>query len=261
MHPMLNIADKAARRAGDIILRAFDRLDTIKVTEKSRNDYVTEVDKAAEQDIIETILKNYPDHAIQAEESGQRAGNEYTWIIDPLDGTHNFMHGFPHFAVSIAIKHGDKIEHGLIYDPVKQDIFSASKGAGAKLNNHRIRVAQSIGFEGTLLASGLPSYASRKLDIYMQTLHALAKEAGDCRRAGSAALDLAYVAAGRLDGYWEFGLQPWDIAAGSLMVKEAGGLVSDFAGQENYLKSGDILAANPKLFKKMLQIIKPIVEG
>lgn len=262
MHPLLNVADRAARKAGDIIIRSMDRLDLIKKEEKSPHDYVTDVDRRAEQEIIDIIKKHYPDHAIIAEESGHIPGQEdYTWIIDPLDGTTNFIHGFPHFCVSIAIQHKNRIEHGLIYDPVKQEVFSATRGSGALLNQKRLRVPDRRPFDEALISTGLPYRDTERLGFQLKILHAIQIEACDIRRTGSAALDLAYVAAGRFDGYWELGLKLWDIAAGALIVQEAGGLVSGLGGYENHLETGDILAANPKVFKRMLQIMKPVLAG
>lgn len=262
MHPLLNVADKAARRAGDIILRGLARRDLLSIEEKDRNDFVTDIDKKAEKDIIETIRKHYPHHAILGEESGNIEASGYDdiqWIIDPLDGTTNFIHGFPHFAVSIAIRVKGRIEHGLIYDPFKQEVFSASRGEGALLNQRRIRVSGKAELSGALLASGLSFRSHEQFALQIKLVHALSFAAGDLRRTGSAALDLAYVASGRLDGYWEMGIKIWDIAAGVLMVKESGGLVSDFVGEEKHLESGRIVAATPKVFKHMLQTIKPIL--
>lgn len=255
MHPLINIAMKAARRAGDLILRSMDRLDTLTITTKSHRDYVSEVDQQAEQEIIRIIRQAYPNHGILAEESGESAGDQFQWIIDPLDGTSNFIHGIPHFAVSIAVKVKDRIEHGLIYDPVRQEIFHASRGEGAKLNDRRIRVTEQTQLTDALMATGFPFRHETQLKKYMLTLNNMVAETGDIRRFGSAALDLAYVAAGRFDGYWEYNLAPWDIAAGAVIVREAGGTVCDPQGQENYLASGNIVAANVKLIKKMLQVI------
>ncbi len=262
MHPMLNIAIRAARKAGDIIARSCDQLDTLTVTSKSKNDYVSEVDRRAEEIIIETIHKAYPDHSILAEESGAHSGNEYEWIIDPLDGTTNFLRAVPQYAVSIALRHKNKLDQAVIYDPIKQELFTGSRGQGAQLNNKRIRVSQIKSIEGALLGTGMP-YRDSHLDImddYLAMLREFIPESAGIRRAGSAALDLAYVAAGRFDGFWEYDLNRWDIAAGILIVEEAGGMVSDFQGGFDYLKSGNIIAAGPKLFKHMLQVIKPLAK-
>jgi myo-inositol-1(or 4)-monophosphatase len=257
MHPMLNIAIRAARKAGDIIARSCDKLDTLKIASKKDNDFVSEVDQRAEQAVIETLLKAYPDHSILAEESGDHQGNEYQWIIDPLDGTTNFIHGFPQYAVSIALKHKRKLDVAVVYDPYKQELFTASRGEGAQLNGKRIRVTPRSTTRGALFGTGIPFSDMDLFEKHYRTMRALIPGSAGIRRAGSAALDLAYVAAGRLDGFWEFGLNPWDMAAGVLLVEEAGGLVGDFDGGFAYLETGNILAANPKLFKNMLQLIQP----
>lgn len=258
---LVNIAIRAARAAGNIIVRAADRLDTIKINEKSPNDYVTDIDKAAEREIIDIIRKACPTHAILSEEAGEKSGNDYLWIIDPLDGTRNFIHGFPHFAVSIAVSHKGKIEHGVIYDPIRQELFSASRGKGARLNDYRIRVSKRAQLGECLLGTGFPfRHAEDLVKAYTETLSAILPLSGDVRRSGSAALDLAYVASGRLDAFWEMGLKPWDVAAGSLLVKEAGGIACDFTGGEDYLESGNIVAGNPKALKLVLQTIKPYLK-
>jgi myo-inositol-1(or 4)-monophosphatase len=257
-NPIVNIAIRAARAAGNIITRALDRLDTIQVSQKRPNDYVTEIDQKAEQEIIKIIHKAYPSHAILGEESGEIAGDDYTWIIDPLDGTRNFIHGFPQFAVSIAITHKGKIQHGVIYDPLRQELFTASRGKGAQLNDRRIRVSKHHQLADCLLGTGFPYHRSEAdIDAYAGAFKAIMPLCGDIRRAGAATLDLAYVACGRLDGFWELGLKPWDIAAGALLIKEAGGLVCDFNGGEDYLNSGNIIAANPKVLKLLLQNLNP----
>jgi myo-inositol-1(or 4)-monophosphatase len=259
-HPLLNIAITAARKAGNIIIRALDRPETLKVSMKSQNDFVTEIDQLAEKAIIEIIHKNYPSHGICGEESGLKKGDAFTWIIDPLDGTTNFIHGFPHFAVSIAVQHKDKIEHAVIYDPVRQELFSASRGQGAKLDQYRMRVTQTP-LQHALLGTGFPYKAMDNLEPYLKEFAAFTRQAVGIRRAGSAALDLAYVAAGRLDGFWEYGLAPWDIAAGSLLVLEAGGSVAEPNGQGNYLESGNIVAANAGLLEAMLRVTEGQTEG
>lgn len=256
MHPFLNIADRAARSAGKIIVSALERLDTLTLTEKQHNDFVTEIDVQAETKIIDIIRKNYPYHGILAEESGAIAGEETTWIIDPLDGTKNFIHGFPHFAVSIAVEQKGRIEHALTYDPIRHETFTASRGHGAHLNNRRIRVSNRANLKECLLGTGFPYRNPARVASYLKTFTALMSQASGIRRAGSATLDLAYVAAGRFDGFWEFDLAPWDIAAGALLVKEAGGLISDAQGAENYLQNGQVVAGNPKIFKAMLQSIR-----
>lgn len=255
MHPMLNIGITAARNAGKIIVQALDRLDTVNVMQKQGQDFVSEVDIKAEQEIIKTIRKAYPNHSFLAEESGKTGEHDYLWIIDPLDGTTNFLHGFPHFAVSIALAYKNKVEQAVIYDPIRQDLFIASKGRGAQLNNRRIRVSTRKSLAGALIGTGFPVRDPQHLASYLRTFHAFSLPAAGLRRAGAAALDLAYVAAGRLDGFWEFNLNPWDVAAGSLLIKEAGGLITNFEGTENFLGCGSIVAGNPKVFKEMIQTI------
>jgi myo-inositol-1(or 4)-monophosphatase len=254
-HPLLNIAVTAARKAGNIIIRAVDRLETVKVSSKSDNDFVTDIDKAAENAIIEIIHKAYPSHSILAEECGYHKGDDMTWIIDPLDGTLNFIHGFPHFAVSIAVKYKNVIEHGVVYDPIRQELFTASRGQGAKLNRFRLRVSQHSALKGAMLGTGFPYKDIAFLDKYLQQFSAFTHKGVSIRRPGAAALDLAYVAAGRLDGFWEYGLSPWDIAAGALLVTEAGGLLSEPGGGQNYLESGNLAAANAKLMDEILNVI------
>jgi len=257
MHPILNIAVTAARRAGDIITRSLDRNGKVNVQQKNHNDFVTEIDQLAEKDIIATIRRAYPTHSILAEESGRHRGDDYQWIIDPLDGTSNFIHGFPHFAVSIAIAYRGQLEHAVIYDPIRQELFTASRGAGAKLNDYRIRVGQRKNLQESLLGTGFPYRSHEHLTTYLRGFATLLPQCAGMRRAGSAALDLAYVAAGRLDGFWEMGLHPWDIAAGALLIKEAGGIISDFNGKENYLMDGNVVTGNAKIHKDLLAVIKP----
>ena len=259
MHPMLNIAIRAARSAGNIIMRYADRVDTLSIAEKQRNDFVSEVDRMAEQEIIKVLRKAYPSHGILAEESGTREGkdDEYQWVIDPLDGTTNFLFGFPQYAVSIALRHNGRLDQGVVYDPVRQELFTASKGAGAQLNNRRVRVTSRKGLDGALLGTGFPFREQQYLDAYLGTFRALFPDTAGIRRAGSAALDLAYVACGRLDGFWEIGLSEWDMAAGALLIREAGGIVTDFAGGEDYMTSGNVVAGNPKVHSAVLQAIQP----
>jgi len=262
MNPTVNIAVRAARAAGNIITRNMDRLDRLTIASKRSNDFVSEVDHKAEQAIIEVLHQSFPDHGILAEESGQQhETSEHQWIIDPLDGTTNFLHGFPQFAVSIALRVKNRLEVGVIYDPVSQELFTAARGEGAQLNDKRIRVSGRKGLEGALLATGFPYYDQTYLDTYLATMKALMTETAGIRRPGSAALDLAWCAAGRTDGFWEFNLKPWDIAAGVLLVREAGGIVSDLTGGENFMSNGDILAASPKVFPAMLKLIHPIVSN
>ncbi|WP_455366307.1 inositol monophosphatase family protein [Kaarinaea lacus] len=254
---MLNIAVRAARNAGNIIVRALEHIDRLNVQSKSENDFVTEVDKAAEQEIIRTIRKAYPNHGILAEESGKQSGDEFVWIIDPLDGTTNYVHGFPQFAVSIALKHKKVLDQAVVYDPLRQELFTASRGRGAQLNDRRIRVTSRAGLKGALLGTGFPFKQQQYLDAYLAMFKELFPMTAGIRRAGAASLDLAYVAAGRLDGFWEIGLQPWDMAAGALLIEEAGGFVSDFSGQNQFLETGNLVAANPKLLKPILEKIQP----
>ncbi|MDD2769809.1 MAG: inositol monophosphatase family protein [Methylococcus sp.] len=264
MDPMLNIAVRAARAAGDLIVRYVDRIDTVKIAPKGRNDFVSEVDRQAEHEIVQILRKAYPGHVFLGEESGRQgaAGDEYVWVIDPLDGTTNFLHGFPQFAVSIALMQRGVPEVGVIYDPMRQDLFTAKRGSGASLNNRRIRVTRQTSLTGALLGTGIPFKDQTHIDAYLGMLKELIRDTAGIRRAGSAALDLAYVAAGRLDGFWEFGLQQWDIAAGVLLVKEAGGIVTDFEGGEGYMDSGNVLTASPRLHHCMLEAIKPyLTEG
>jgi myo-inositol-1(or 4)-monophosphatase len=263
MEPMINIALRAARKAGEFIVRASDDLERFEVIEKGVNDFVSEVDIKAEQDIIYHLHKAYPDHAILGEESGLIGSEdaEYKWIIDPLDGTTNFVRGIPHYAVSIACLHRGKLEHALVLDPVRQEEFTASRGRGAQLNGRRIRVSNLKTLDGALLGTGIPfkDHCDDKLAPYGKSLEVLAGQCAGIRRAGAASLDLAYVAAGRLDAFWEIGLSPWDMAAGALLIREAGGLVSDINSSENFLESGNIVAGNPKCFKAVLQVTKPLL--
>jgi myo-inositol-1(or 4)-monophosphatase len=259
MKPLLNIAVSAARAAGNIIMRYVNRLDSLSIKTKMRNDFVTEVDNMSEHEIIRIIRRAHPQHAILAEESGTQGGNkeEYLWIIDPLDGTTNYLHGFPQYAVSIALKHRGRLQLGVVYDPFKDEMFCASQGDGATLNSHRIRVSQLSDLNGALLGTGIPYRPEQDFEAYLLTLKALIKNTAGVRRAGAAALDLAYVAAGRLDGFWEFGLNPWDMAAGVILIQEAGGLVSDFSGDHGFMDSGNIVGANPKVFRAMLRVLRP----
>ncbi|STX50690.1 myo-inositol-1(or 4)-monophosphatase [Legionella busanensis] len=260
MHPLLNIAINAARQAGEIIVRNLELVDRIKVSAKGSNDYFSEVDVKAEQAIIKTIQKSYPEHGILAEESGVFNDNAETiWIIDPLDGTTNYLHGFPFVSVSIAVKIKNRIEHGVVYDPIRHECFSASRGRGAQLNDRRIRVSKQTLLNAALLGTGVPFRNALLTQRYLPTFEAIATKCAGVRRTGSAALDLAYVACGRLDGFWEFGLRPWDLAAASLLVKEAGGLVSDLEGGESYFDHGDVIAGTPKIFKSILQTLAPIM--
>ena len=265
MHPMLNIAVKAARRAGSIINRAALDRTQLEIRSKRANDFVTQVDRAAEAAIIDIIRQAYPDHAILGEESGALEGKssgkegakaEYRWVIDPLDGTTNFIHGFPQYCVSIAVQHRGATAHGVVYDPGKNELFTASKGRGAFLDDRRIRVTKCTNLKDALVGTGFPFKELSRIDLYFRQLREVMQHASGVRRAGAAALDLAYVAAGRMDAFWELGLSPWDMAAGALMIQEAGGLVGDLAGESDYLESGDIAAATPKVFPQLLAALK-----
>jgi myo-inositol-1(or 4)-monophosphatase len=258
MHPMLNIAVRAARKAGSVINRATLDGAGFEVRAKQQNDFVTRVDHAAEEAILEIVRKSYPDHAVLAEESGAAAGAaEYQWIIDPLDGTTNFIHGFPQYCVSIAIRHRDVLAHGVIYDPNRNELFTASKGRGAFLNDRRIRVSKCLRLGDALIGTGFPFREGARIDLYTNQLKNLMQKTAGVRRAGAAALDLAYVACGRLDAFWELGLSPWDMAAGALMIQEAGGLVGDLRGDSGYLESGEIACATPKIYPTLLEALKP----
>lgn len=261
MHPMLNTAIKAARRAATVIQRASNNLDVLRVERKDHNDFVSEVDRAAEDAIVSTLLEAYPQHAILAEEGGSRGHSEYTWIIDPLDGTTNFLHGFPQYAVSIALQHRDVITQAVVYDPNRNEMFTASRGGGAFLNDRRIRVSKTRELADALVATGFPFKQFGQLEAYLAMLKDVVQKSVGIRRPGAASLDLCYVAAGRFDAYWELGLKPWDIAAGSLLVQEAGGLVTDLLGEGDYLTSGDVVAGSPKVMGQLLQVLKPHLPG
>ena len=257
MHPMLNTAVKAARRAGSIINRASRNLDIVAVREKAVNDFVSEVDREAEHAILTTLHEAYPGHAILAEESGAKGSSEYRWIVDPLDGTTNFLHGFPHYAVSIALEHRGIVTQAVVYDPANNDLFTASRGRGAFLNETRIRVSKRQHLRSSLIGTGFPFREMVHLEAYLAMLRDMMKGTAGVRRAGSATLDLAYVAAGRLDGFWEIGLAPWDMAAGSLLITEAGGLVGDLEGNEGWMETGYIVGGSPKVFGELLQLLAP----
>jgi myo-inositol-1(or 4)-monophosphatase len=259
VHALLNIAVKAARRAGEVIVRNLNRLESLTVTAKGRNDFVSEVDTQAEAEIIAIIRKHYPNHAFLAEESGSTGDNDTVWIIDPLDGTTNFLHEFPVFAVSIACQQKGRLEHAVVYDPMRQEIFTASRGGGAHLDNRRIRVSKQRGLEGALVATGFPYRANtRYIDAYLAMLKVAMESTAGVRRPGAAALDLAYVAAGRVDAFWEIGLSPWDTAAGTLLIQEAGGLIGTLGGAE-YRQEGHVLAGTPKVYAALLEAFAPHV--
>ncbi len=265
MQPMVTIALRAARKAGDIITGSFDQLDKLKVETKQANDYVTQVDKTAEKAIIYTLKKAYPDHSFLGEEGGLLEGNpngsDYQWVIDPLDGTTNFIRGIPHFAVSIACFYRGRVEHAVVFDPMRDEAFCASRGYGASVNSRRLRVSDRRSLQGALLGTGLPFREDQQLyaDSYYQMLRVLSSGLAGIRRPGAAALDLAYVAAGRFDGFWELGLKRWDMAAGILLITEAGGLVSDPKGGNTHMDTGHLVCGTPKCFKEMLIRIQPIV--
>ena len=271
MNPMLNTAIKAAHQAGDIIARSADRIDQLQIENKDKNDFVSEVDRMAEDTIISILKKAYPSHTFLGEESGvhkatkapdKNTTDSYEWIIDPLDGTTNYLYGIPHYAVSIALKKNGKLDQAVIYDPMKDDLFYASRGGGAFLNKRRIRVSKRLSLTNALLTTGVPYRPDQAdlIDQYLLTLKALIIDTAGVRRPGSASLDLAYVAAGRYDGFWEFGLHEWDIAAGVLLVQEAGGLVGDLKGGSSHLQSGDIVAASPKVFKDMIKRLHSVLK-
>ena len=260
MHALLRTAVRAARQAGQLIVRYLDQVDRLQIDVKGRNDFVTQVDIAAEEEIISTIRALHPDHAILGEESGLLKGkpdnSEYRWVVDPLDGTTNFLHGMPHFAVSIALQRNQVTEQAVVYNPVSDELFTASKGNGAQLNDRRIRVSdvKSMGF--ALMATGFPFKRPQYLEQWISTFRQLMGNTSGVRRQGSAALDLAYVAAGRFEGYWEFGLSPWDMAAGYLLVQEAGGMVSGIGIDEDPYETGNIIAANDHLFEPFRELIR-----
>ena len=260
MHPMLTTAVKAARRAGSVINRGARDLDLLTVTTKGPKDFVSEVDHAAEAAIVETLHATYPDHAILAEEGtakGANAAAEHVWIIDPLDGTTNFLHVFPQYCVSIALQHKGQITQAVIYDPVRNDLFTATRGRGAFLNDRRMRVSRRQHLKESLIGTGFPYRHGEHVDTYMRMMRTMTVEAAGIRRPGAAALDLAYVAAGYYDGFWEVGLNPWDVAAGSLLIVEAGGLVGDLSGEPDHLYGGQIIAANPRVFAQMVKLLSP----
>jgi myo-inositol-1(or 4)-monophosphatase len=259
VQPLLNIAVRAARRAGEVIVRSMNRLESLTIASKGRNDFVTEVDRAAEQEIMQTIRRHYPQHAFLAEESGASGTGDTQWIVDPLDGTTNFLHGFPQFAVSIACQIRGRLEHAVIYDPLRQELFTASRGAGAHLDNHRMRVSKARTLEGSLVATGFPYRENtRYLDAYLEMFKAVTLQAAGVRRPGSAALDLAYVAAGRVDAFWEIGLSPWDTAAGTLLIQESGGRIGTLTGEE-YRQGGHIIAGTPKVYAALVELLTPHV--
>ncbi len=259
MNPTTNIAVRAARQAGSIVMRSFNRIDTLTIAEKKANDFVSEVDRASEQAIIETIRRSYPHHAILAEESGVHEGNEYQWIIDPLDGTTNYLHRFPQFSISIALQHRGQLVSAVVYDPTRDEMFTASRGNGALLNDRRLRVTEQKSLHGALIGTGIPYSDQQYMDAYLAMMKDIAVDTAGIRRPGSAALDFAYVAAGRIDGFWELGLNAWDFAAGALLVREAGGMVSDIRGGDRHMESGNVVAGGIRVHRELVKIIRPHV--
>ncbi|MDE1942311.1 MAG: inositol monophosphatase [Betaproteobacteria bacterium] len=255
MHPQLNIAVKAARRAGSIINRAALDVDRLTVTKKGPADFVSEVDRMVETAIIGVLREAYPDHAFLGEEGGAVGESEFQWIIDPIDGTTNFLHGFPMYCTSIALAHKGVITQAVIYDPVRNDLFTASRGSGAFFNERRMRVSSQTRMEDALIGSGFPFSSMEHQERYLRMFAEVMRKSAGIRRPGSAALDLAYVAAGRYDGFWELGLKPWDMAAGTLLIQEAGGLVSDLEGEDRFLQTGHVVAGNPKIFAQLLPMV------
>ena len=258
LHPMINVAVKAARAAGSIINRAALDVEAVRISQKQVNDFVTEVDQAAEKVIIETLLTAYPGHGIWAEESGREHGaqdSEYVWIIDPLDGTTNFIHGLPVYCVSIALAVKGKIEQAVVYDPTRNDLFTATKGRGAYLNDRRLRVSKRVRMQECLISTGFPFRPGDDFNTYLRMMGDVMQRTAGLRRPGAAALDLAYVAAGYTDGFFETGLQPWDVAAGSLLVTESGGLVGNFTGEPDFLEQNECMAASPRIYGQMVTIL------
>ena len=266
MHPLLNVAVMAARRAGAVLGRNFKKLKKLKVEMKGHNDYVSEADHLAEAAIINVIHKHYPEHAILAEESGASGESDTVWIIDPLDGTTNYLHGLPVFCVSIAVQVNGRMEHAVVYDPMREELFTATRGSGAQLDEHKIRVSGNKELQHSLIGTGFPfRQADSELQPYLSMLGKIVRNTAGVRRPGAAALDLCYVAAGRLDAFWETGLQPWDLAAGSLIIREAGGIISALDGGENYLDTGHVLAGTPRIYRGIAKLcareIKSILNG
>ena len=259
MDPMLNTALRAARSASEVLEKITQRGKPLTIESKGRNDYVTEVDRALEKEIVYHLQKAYPDHTIHGEECGliQGDNSDYEWIIDPLDGTTNFIHGIPHFAISIGCLYRGHFQHAVVLDHVKREEFTASRGSGAYLNNRRLRVTAHSGLDGALIATGIPfnGFAYERIKPYLACLEEIAGKTAGIRRIGAASLDLAYVAAGRFEGFWEMNLKPWDMAAGILLVQEAGGLVSDFSGDNRVMTKGNIVCGTPKVFKPLLQVV------
>jgi myo-inositol-1(or 4)-monophosphatase len=261
MHALLNVAVMAARRAGSALIKKMVNLDKLKIEQKAHNDYVSDADHAAEKAVINCILKHYPDHAIHAEESGVQGESDTVWIVDPLDGTTNYLHGFPVFAVSIGVQIKGRMEHAVVYDPLRQELFTASRGQGAHLDGRRIRVSGQKQLERSLVGTGFPyRQADAEIGPYMDMLGKVIRSTSGVRRPGAAALDLAYVAAGRLDAFWETGLEPWDLAAGSLLIREAGGMISGLDGSENFLSTGHVLTGTPRIYREIAKLCGPEIK-
>ena len=261
MHALLNVVVMAARRAGSALIKKMVNLDKLKIEQKGHNDYVSDADRAAEKAVINCILKHYPEHAIHAEESGIQGESDTVWIIDPLDGTTNYLHGFPVFAVSIGVQVKGRMEHAVVYDPLRQELFTASRGQGAHLDGRRIRVSGQIQLERALIGTGFPfRKANAENGPYLDMLGKVIHSTSGVRRAGAAALDLAYVAAGRLDAFWETGLRPWDLAAGSLLIREAGGMISGLDGSEDFLNSGHVLTGTPRIYREIAKLCGPEIK-
>jgi len=256
-HPTINIAINAAHIAGDLLRQEFHKVASIPVTQKARHDYVTEIDKSSEVQIVREIKRYHPDHAFLGEEGGAQGKSDYVWIIDPLDGTSNYLHGLPHFAISIALQVKGRTEHAVVYDPMRDEMFSASRGGGAHLNNTRIRVSARLSLDSAIVATAFPFRQRGMMSVYTGIFSDVFKKIEDIRRNGAAALDLAWVAAGRMDAYFEIGLKPWDVAAGALLVREAGGVVTDFDGNDAVEESHSVLAAPFKLMTPLRKMIEP----
>lgn len=256
MHPILNIAVRAARKAGDVIMQNWNRIDRLRFKDKGIHDYVTEVDLHAEQAIVEIVHTAYPDHSVLSEEGTIIKGNGYEWIIDPLDGTTNYMHRFPQFSVSIAVRKGRDLEHAVVYDPHWNELYTASRGSGAHLNEKRIRASNTDRLQDALVGTGFPYREPEHLKYWVPIFEDLARKTSGIRRPGSAALDLAYVACGRYDAFWEMGLKSWDVAAGALLIQEAGGMITDFQGREKFLETGEVIASGSNLFTEFQNIIQ-----
>ncbi len=262
MHALLNVAVMAARRAGAVLGRNFNKRDKLTVEKKGHNDYVTSADLAAEKAIIDVIHKHYPEHAILAEESGVQGDSDHVWIIDPLDGTTNYLHGFPVFGISIAVQVEGRLEHAVVYEPMREELFTASRGAGAQLDGHKIRVSGNKDLERSLIGTGFPYRQSdEELEPYLAMLGKVIKNTSGVRRPGSAALDLCSVACGRLDAFWETGLKSWDMAAGTLIIREAGGIVSALDGAENHLETGHVLTGTPRIYRGLAKLCASEIKG